>query len=104
MPAPPSPLSHLTHSPPFVLHKWFLHVGVPVFVALWGESFELNLGLHMSPQDCKHRMQPAAATKADYHAALLSGGYFMPFCISALEGSDTAFQFNVRTCPMVLTA
>lgn len=60
---PPSPLSHLTHSPPVVFHKWFLNVGVPVFVALWGENFEPNLGFHMSPQDHKHGMQPAAVTK-----------------------------------------
>lgn len=60
---PPSPLSHLTHSPPIVLYKWFFNVGVPVFVALWGEKFEPHLGFHMSPQDYKHWMQPAAVTK-----------------------------------------
>lgn len=39
------------------------NVGVPVFVALWGENFEPKLGFHTYPQDCEHRMQPAAVTK-----------------------------------------
>lgn len=62
---PPLPLSHLTHAPPFVLHKWFLRVGVPAFVALWGECFALNLGFHMSPQDSKCGTQPAAVAEAE---------------------------------------
>ena len=34
---PPSPFSHLPHSPPFVLHKWFLMWGC-LYLWLFGEK------------------------------------------------------------------
>lgn len=92
---PPSPFSHLPHSLPFVLHKWFLIWGC-LCLWLFGEkTLSPSWGFTCNPKTASTGCSLQRLQKADYHAVLLSCSYFMPFCISTLYGSDSLLSSSM---------
>lgn len=87
---------------PFVLDEWFLMWGCLYLWLFREKTLSPTWGFTHVTQDCQHRMQPAAVAKGGLpcSAAELP---FVPFLFPPSRVVTHCFQFNVGTCPTVLT-